>query len=114
MQRQKEPSIGFASTAAKPTNYTTACGHGEFMEELQEEQAWSNLLMGNVEDLESDKHVRQTEPTQKVFSLVLPRGDTSAMNNSRDCVGCHYLCIHQHISSESLALTCLVISWLQR
>lgn len=70
--------------------------------------------MGNVEDQESDKHVRQTKTSQKVFPLVLPQGDTSAMNDSRDCVGCHYLCIHHHISSESLLLTCLVISWLQR
>lgn len=62
---------------------------------------------------ESNKHVLQTESSLKVFSLVLPQGDTSAINNSRNCVGCHYLCIHRHISSDSLSLTCLVISWLQ-
>lgn len=48
----------------------------------------------STQNPESDKHVHQ-----KVFSLVLPQGDTSAINNSRDCVGCHYLCIHRHISS---------------
>lgn len=52
VQQKKEPSIGFISTAAKQTNYTTMCDHEKFMEELQEEQVWRNLLIRNVEDLE--------------------------------------------------------------
>lgn len=63
---------------------------------------------------ESDKHVCQAESSQKVFTLIIPQGDTSAINNSRDCVGCHCFCIHRHTASESLLLTCLFISWLQR
>lgn len=53
VQQKKEPSIGVSATATKLfTIDTTVCDHEEFMGELQEEQAWCNLLMGNVMDLE--------------------------------------------------------------